>query len=87
MHFPKLNECARDELEEPFTLSEILEAIKSFSNGKASGPDGFGVEFYKVNANTIAPLLLRMVNHSIELYVICFLCWIGLALVRITNES
>uniref|UniRef100_A0A9J7ZUB5 Reverse transcriptase domain-containing protein n=1 Tax=Cyprinus carpio carpio TaxID=630221 RepID=A0A9J7ZUB5_CYPCA len=64
--FPKLNDCAREELEEPFTLCEILEAINSFSNGKATGPDGFGVEFYKANANAVAPLLLRMVNHSIE---------------------
>lgn len=41
--FPKLNECAKEELEEPFTLCEILETI-----------------------NSTAPLLLRMVNHSIE---------------------
>lgn len=64
--FPKLNESAREELEEPFSLCEILEAISSFSNGKATGPDGFSVEFYKANANVIAPLMLRMINHSIE---------------------
>ncbi len=35
--------------------------------GKATGPDGYGVEFYKANASVLAPLLICMLNHSIEL--------------------
>jgi len=48
-------------------LSElILKAIKSFPNSKASGSDGFCIEFYKAHADIIAPLLLRTINHSFK---------------------
>lgn len=47
-------------------MDEILKAIKSFSNGKASGPDGFCIEFYKAHADIIAPLQVRMINHSFK---------------------
>ncbi len=63
---PKLSEDARSDLDKEFTLDEILKAIKSFPNGKASGPAGFCIELYKACADIIAPLLLRMINHSIE---------------------
>ncbi|KAJ3687618.1 hypothetical protein LUZ61_016782 [Rhynchospora tenuis] len=34
-------------LSTPFTESEIRQAIKDLPSGKASGPDGFPIEFYK----------------------------------------
>lgn len=45
-------------------MQEILDAVKSFPNGKAAGPDGFGIELYEKISLKIAPLLLRMFNHS-----------------------
>ncbi len=67
VNFPKISDSAKKELEEPFNLCEVLEAINSLAKGKATGPDGYGVEFYKANASVLAPLLIRMLNHSIEL--------------------
>lgn len=52
------------DLDSDFTLDEIKIAIRSFPNGKACGPDGFGIEFYKAHIDIVAPLLLRMVNCS-----------------------
>lgn len=53
-------------MDSDFTLEEIKTAIRSFPNSKACGPDGFGIEFYKKHIDVIAPLLLRMVNSSVE---------------------
>lgn len=64
LKLPKLSEAAREALNSDITMQEILDAIKSFPNGKAAGPDGFGIELYKKFSLTIARLLLRMFNHS-----------------------
>lgn len=61
---PKLTDAAKKDLDSDFTLDEIKSAIKSFSSGKAAGPDGFGCEFYKRFCDTLAPLLLRMSSAS-----------------------
>lgn len=37
------------------TLTEILEAINSFPNGKAAGPDGFSAEFIKLMLTQLLP--------------------------------
>lgn len=48
------------------TIQEILDALNAFPNGKAPRPDGFCIEFYKKYAVKIAPLMLRMFNHSLS---------------------
>lgn len=63
---PVLCEEEREALDADFTLQEISDAIKSFPSGKATGPDGFGAEFYKAYSDVLAPILLRMINHSVE---------------------
>lgn len=45
LNIPTLNDSAKLELESDITLEEIKIAIRSFPNGKACGPDGFGIEF------------------------------------------
>ena len=40
--------------------------MAQFPNNKAPGPDGFGAEFYKAYSTLLAPLILRMFNHSRE---------------------
>lgn len=42
-----LSEEQRADLNKPITKEKVLEAIKSLKGGKAPGPDGFGLEFYK----------------------------------------
>ena len=66
LNLPKLNTSARETLNANFTLGEITEAIRSFPNGKAAGPDGFGIEFYKAYVKLISPFLLRMFNYSVK---------------------
>lgn len=66
LDMPTLSETAKHQLDADFTLEEIKAAIRSFPNGKACGPDGFGIEFYKAHIERLAPLLLRMVNSSIS---------------------
>lgn len=46
------------------TLQEIKDTIKSLPSGKVTGPDGFGLDFYKKFCDLLAPLLLRMIFNS-----------------------
>lgn len=66
LDLPALDESSRLELDSDFTECELVEAIKSFPSGRASGPDGFGCEFYKAFHKRLAPLLLRMIKDSTE---------------------
>lgn len=64
---PRLDEDSRITLNGPITVNEIADSIKSLTNGKAPGPDGFGAEFYKKFSGQISPLLWRMLTHSMEI--------------------
>ena len=66
LNLPKLNDEACEALNADITAQELLDAIKSFPNGKSAGPDGFGIELYKKFPEQLTPLLLRMFNHSFE---------------------
>ena len=44
---PQLLNDERDELEGILTFEECKDTLKSFSNGKSPGEDGFTVEFYR----------------------------------------
>ena len=44
---PKLSPDAQSLLEQPLLLEEIANAIRSCWRGRAPGPDGFPMEFYK----------------------------------------
>uniref|UniRef100_A0A8D0AP61 Reverse transcriptase domain-containing protein n=1 Tax=Sander lucioperca TaxID=283035 RepID=A0A8D0AP61_SANLU len=65
LHLPKISSSAQKELNANITLEEVKEAIQSFPNGKTPGPDGFSIEFYKAYSDKVAPIMLRMFNHSI----------------------
>lgn len=64
LSLPGMADAARNQLDSEITVQEVITAIKSFPSGKASGPDGFGSEFYKVLCDTLAPLLHRMIINS-----------------------
>ncbi|CAI5689795.1 unnamed protein product [Oreochromis niloticus] len=66
LQLPKLRNSYRDYLDSEFTLQEVIQAIKSFPNGKTAGPDGFCPEFYKTFCDILAPLVLRMLPNSKE---------------------
>lgn len=54
-----------DDLDKPLQLEEILKGLQLMQSGKAAGPDGFPIDFYKRFANQLAPLLLDMYNDSL----------------------
>lgn len=66
LKLPKLDPDTVQNLEEPITLEEILNAIGSMSSGKTPGPGGFGVEFYKKFKEKLSPLLLEVFEESLE---------------------
>jgi len=43
---------------------EVVEAIVAMQSSKASGPDGFPIEFYKKSAALLGPLLVAVYNES-----------------------
>lgn len=64
LNLPKLDETSRSDLDSNFSESQLVEAIKAFPFGTEAGTDG--CEFYKAFHKTLAPLLLRMINDSIN---------------------
>lgn len=66
LDLPKLDNAARKAMNADVSTQEILDAIKSFPNGKSPGPDGYGIELYEKYPEQFAPLLLRMFTHSFE---------------------
>ncbi|CAJ1062856.1 LINE-1 reverse transcriptase -like protein [Xyrichtys novacula] len=65
LQFPILHVEKYETLEQPLSLKEIEDSILAMQNGKAPGPDGYPVEFYKIFSNKLAPLLSKMYTDSL----------------------
>uniref|UniRef100_A0A3B3HDP0 Reverse transcriptase domain-containing protein n=1 Tax=Oryzias latipes TaxID=8090 RepID=A0A3B3HDP0_ORYLA len=63
---PLVTEIHRTNAELPLDHKEITNAIHSMQNGKAPGPDGYPIEFYKKFSNRLSPILLDMFNDSLS---------------------
>lgn len=50
------------ELTKPFCEEEVRKAIFDMEENTASGPDGFGVSFYRSCGNSIKDVLMEMIN-------------------------
>ena len=61
---PKLSSEQSNEMEGQITEAELLNALKSCSNGKSPGSDGYSVEFYKFFWSDIKDYLLNSINMS-----------------------
>ncbi len=61
----KLTQEGSDSIESNISEQELLAALKSTSNGKSPGSDGFTSEFYKLFWVDIKDLLLNSINSSI----------------------
>ena len=66
LNTPTIAQEQRDNLERPLNRQEVDNSIKDMQRGKAPGPDGFPVEFYKKFSLKLIPLLLNMFKYSFE---------------------
>lgn len=48
----------------PITPEKVLKAIESFPTGKAPGPDGLPMEFYKTHGDLLAPKLAQCLDDG-----------------------
>lgn len=60
LEIPQINQEAQTSIDAPISCQEIMQAISSLQSGKAAGPDGISVEFYKAFSNKLAPILSRL---------------------------
>lgn len=61
---PTLTEEQQTSLGKPIEENEILKAMTLMHSGKAPGPDGFPVEWFKAFKDRLIPYLGRTYNYS-----------------------
>ena len=57
-------------LNAPFTMQELLDAIKKLKNGKAAGLDKLISEFLKASPEAIHKLILRLINKIYYIHIV-----------------
>ena len=65
-NFPKLNQEEIENLNRPFTSTEIGTVIRNLPANKSPGPDGFTAEFYKKFREELTPILLELFQKIAE---------------------
>ncbi len=63
---PTLHPEDRDQLERPFSLAELEDAVDSGVSNKSPGLDGLSYEFYKLTFNRTGQPLLEALNAMLE---------------------
>uniref|UniRef100_A0A669DA51 Reverse transcriptase domain-containing protein n=1 Tax=Oreochromis niloticus TaxID=8128 RepID=A0A669DA51_ORENI len=66
LQFQTLTENTKQELDRRLTIEEISQAIKSINSGKAPGPDGFLIEFYKTFQDKLLIPLFNMYEEAYQ---------------------
>ena len=64
LQFKSLTDDVKEDLDKDISMEELLQAIKSINSGKAPGPDGLPIEFYKTFQKQLLTPLLDMFNES-----------------------
>lgn len=59
---PKIPEEGAGDIDGPITIEEFSEALKSLKPGKAPGPDGYTLLYYKTFSEKLAPQFLAAFN-------------------------
>lgn len=65
LHFRTIPEDEKIILDGPLTTEELIEAIGDMDSGKAPGPDGLPIEFYKTFQKQLVRPLLDMYEESL----------------------
>ena len=63
---PKISEHKKAELDQPYSIDELIAAIKSSKLNKAPGPDGYSNEFFKYFLQELNVWLFRYFNEAIS---------------------
>lgn len=63
LNFKRISEKEGLWLEQPFTVEEIRDAIWSYDDAKALGPDGFSMCFFKKNWHLVRKDLVGMMSN------------------------
>jgi len=61
---PSISRIHRTNTDLPLQQAEIINAIMAMQSGKAPGPDGYPIEFFKTFSNKLSIILLDMFNDS-----------------------
>uniref|UniRef100_A0A3Q3G9N1 Endonuclease/exonuclease/phosphatase domain-containing protein n=1 Tax=Labrus bergylta TaxID=56723 RepID=A0A3Q3G9N1_9LABR len=64
----KLSEAEATDLGAPISLKELWDSLKEMNSGKSPGPDGITTKVYCNFWSELGPMLLKMINKSIEKY-------------------
>ena len=59
-----LNDTDRTDLETPFTLDDLKNALSQMKLNKTPGPDGLTTEFYQHFFPDLGPILLKMIHEA-----------------------
>lgn len=66
LDIPRVPEGAQINLEGKISKQELLDALTRLPGGKAPGPDGFTIDFFKTFTEKLIDPLLEMFNYAIE---------------------
>lgn len=58
----RLPSPVRSSLEAPITIEELMTVIKTVKSGKAPGPDGFTLQYYKNYLSVLGAHMIKMFN-------------------------
>lgn len=64
LQFETISEDEKTALDSPLTMEDLSEAIGDINSGKAPGPDGIPIEFYKIFERQLLRPLLDMFEES-----------------------
>ena len=65
-NFKKLNQEETENLNRPFTSTEIETVIRNLPANKSPGPDGFTAEFYQKFREELTSILLKLFQKTAE---------------------
>ncbi|XP_021864500.2 uncharacterized protein [Spinacia oleracea] len=66
LDLPKITASCLEELNKPFTMKEIRDAMFHIHVSKSPGPDGFSAEFFKTYWNTVGGLVTKSITRFFE---------------------